>query len=84
MREGWLFASLGLVAAVLAAAIATGLGDVSRRFVAVQFLVALSIQLLVALSFAFDQASALDLALTLALLTLPGTLLFALFEERWL
>jgi multicomponent Na+:H+ antiporter subunit F len=40
--------------------------------------------LLMALSFAFDQPSSFDLALALALLGLPGTLLFAVFTERWL
>ena len=36
------------------------------------------------MTFAFDQSSFIDLALTLALLTLPGTLVMALFLERWL
>ena len=39
---------------------------------------------LMTLSFAFDQPSSIDLALTLALLSAPGTLILALFEERWL
>jgi multicomponent Na+:H+ antiporter subunit F len=40
--------------------------------------------MLAMLSFAFGQASSTDLALTVALLSLPGTLVFALFVERWL
>ncbi|HEX4149975.1 MAG TPA: monovalent cation/H+ antiporter complex subunit F [Pirellulales bacterium] len=62
----------------------TGRGEIGLRLIAAQLATALAILLLIALSFAFDQASTIDLALTLALLTLPGTLLLALFEERWL
>jgi len=35
-------------------------------------------------TFVFDQSSFIDIALCLALLTLPGTLVLALFLERWL
>jgi len=40
--------------------------------------------LLALATFAFDQSSFIDIALCLALLTLPGTLVLALFLERWL
>jgi multicomponent Na+:H+ antiporter subunit F len=40
--------------------------------------------LLVLASFAFDQDSLIDLPLTLVVLSLPGTLMYALFIERWL
>ena len=40
--------------------------------------------MLVAASFAFDQTSSIDLALTFGLLSLSATLLFAVFLERWL
>jgi multisubunit Na+/H+ antiporter MnhF subunit len=36
------------------------------------------------MTFAFDQPALIDLALALALLSLPGTLLLSLFLERWL
>ena len=55
-----------------------------HRLAAVQTASTLGTLELAALGFAFDQPATLDLALCLALLSLPGTLLFALFEERWL
>ena len=39
---------------------------------------------LAAMDYAFDQPAAIDIALSLALLSLPGTLVFAVFQERWL
>jgi hypothetical protein len=39
---------------------------------------------LAALTIVLDQASSIDLALTGAFLSLPASLLFALFFERWL
>lgn len=64
--------------------VALARGAVPHRLAAVQFVSTLATLLLAAMSFAFDQPSTLDMALCLALLSLPGTLLFALFEERWL
>jgi multicomponent Na+:H+ antiporter subunit F len=40
--------------------------------------------ILTLLAFATDQASITDLALTLVLLNLPGTMLLAVFLERWI
>lgn len=80
----WFVAALGLLPPGLVAVVAAGRGEPGRRLVAVQFGGALATALLVVLSFVFDQPSAIDLALTLAVLTLPGTLLLALFYERWL
>ena len=84
MTVAWLAASLALLPPFLAAVIAAGRGAVSRRLVAVELASALLVMLLIALSFAFDQPSSIDLALTAALLALPGMLVFALFVERWL
>lgn len=84
MSEIWLFASLGLMPPVLVTVVAAGRGALSARLIAVELLSSLSVLMLIALSFAFSQPSSIDLALTVALLTLPGTLLFALFAERWL
>jgi multisubunit Na+/H+ antiporter MnhF subunit len=55
-----------------------------QRLVAVQLLSSLSALLLIALSFAFGQPSSIDLAFSAALLAAPGTLLLALFLERWI
>jgi multicomponent Na+:H+ antiporter subunit F len=59
-------------------------GNMGGRFVAVQLAVALAIPMLVLMTFAFDQPALIDVALALALLSLPGTLVLAMFLERWL
>jgi multicomponent Na+:H+ antiporter subunit F len=58
--------------------------DLANRFVAVQLASVITSLILVLMSFAFDQNSLVDLPLGLALLSLPGTLMLALFMERWL
>ena len=80
----FLAATLGLLPPLAVAVVAAGRGAVAGRLVAVQLASSLAITLLVLLSFVFDQPSSIDLALTLALLGLPGTLLMAFFLERWL
>ncbi|MGN6789158.1 MAG: monovalent cation/H+ antiporter complex subunit F [Rhodanobacteraceae bacterium] len=82
--SAWPIAALGLLPPLIAAVVCAGRGAVAQRLVAIQFATSLSVLLLVVLDFAFDQSSSMDLALTLALLSLPGTLLLALFQERWL
>lgn len=84
MSEFWLVAALALLPPFTLAVVASGRGALRIRLVAVQFATSIATLLLVALSFALDQPATIDLALTLAVLTLPGTLLFALFQERWL
>lgn len=84
MTNAWLFASLLLLPPLLVAVAAAGIRAIHLRFIAVELVTSLATALLIALSFAFDQPSSIDLALTLALLTLPGTMLLALFQERWL
>lgn len=59
-------------------------GSIAQRLVAVAFATILAILELVLMSFAFDQPSFIDLPLTLGLMSLPGTLVFAHFLERWL
>lgn len=59
-------------------------GRLAHRFVAVQLATGVVALLLVLASFAFDQDSLIDLPLTLVVLSLPGTLMYALFIERWL
>ena len=80
----WLFASLGLLPPLLVAVIGAGRGAVPGRLIAVELATSFATFLLVAMSFLFEQASSIDLALCLAVLTLPGTMLLALFFERWL
>ncbi|HTT81006.1 MAG TPA: monovalent cation/H+ antiporter complex subunit F [Stellaceae bacterium] len=80
----WLVAAIGLVPALGAAVIMCARGNAAARLAAVQLAGSIAVLLLVVLTFALDQPSSIDLALTLALLTLPATLLYALFLERWL
>jgi multisubunit Na+/H+ antiporter MnhF subunit len=70
---------------VFALAVAAALrGRLGERFVAVQLASGLAIPMLVLMTFAFDQSALIDLALALALLSLPAALLLAMFMERWL
>lgn len=80
----WMLAALGLVPPVAAAMLACCRGSSGNRLVAVQLTTGLVTLLLAVMTFAFDQSSFIDLALVLALLSLPGTLLMTHFLERWL
>lgn len=80
----WLIAAIALLPALIAGVVSAARGDAARRLVAIQFATSIAVLLLVVLDFVFDQPSSMDLALTLALLSLPGTLVLALFQERWL
>lgn len=80
----WLLASLGLLPPLAIAVIMCARGPVGRRLVAAQFAASVGAPLLVCLTFVLKQASSIDLALTLVMLSLPATLLFAVFVERWL
>ncbi len=80
----WIAAAIGLLPPAAAALIAALRGKVAQRLVAVQLATALASLLLALMTWAFDQPSFIDLALTLTVLSLPGTLLMALFLERWL
>ena len=80
----WMVAAISLLPPVGAALAAALRGPVGQRLVAVQLATALASLLLALTTWAFDQPSFIDLALTLTVLSLPGTLLMALFLERWL
>ncbi|HET6911731.1 MAG TPA: monovalent cation/H+ antiporter complex subunit F [Rhodanobacteraceae bacterium] len=82
--SAWLIAALALLPPLIAGVACAGRGALARRLLAIQFATSTAVLLFVVLDFAFDQSSSMDLALTLALLSLPGTLLLALFQERWL
>ena len=58
--------------------------NAADRVLAVQLASAIATQGLAISAFAFDQPSYVDLALAVALLSVPGSLLYALFYERWL
>lgn len=80
----WLVATIALVPALAVAVYACGVGGVHNRLAAAQFAGAIGTAMLVTMSVAFGQASSIDLALMLCLLTVPALLLFAFFLERWL
>jgi multicomponent Na+:H+ antiporter subunit F len=81
---GWMLALLALLPPFAIAVAATFRGGIGARFAAVQLATGIAVPMLVLMTFAFDQSALIDVALALALLSLPGTLLLALFVERWL
>jgi multisubunit Na+/H+ antiporter MnhF subunit len=80
----WTLAILALLPPLAVALVLTWRGRPGQRFAAYQLATTLAVAVLVFLTFATDQASVIDLALTLVLLNLPGTLLMAVFLERWI
>ncbi len=84
MNNPWLVASIALLPPLFVAIVGAGTRAIHLRLIAVELATSVTVVLLIILSFAFDQPSSIDLALTLTLLTLPGTLVLALFQERWL
>lgn len=80
----WMVATLALLPAFAVPVAMACRGTVAARLVAVQLATSLATLILVLMTFAFDQSSFIDLPLALALLTVPGTLVMALFLERWL
>ena len=80
----WMLAVLALLPALAVPVIAACRGELASRLIAVQLATSLTAMILVLMTFAFDQSSFVDLPLTLELLALPGTLVMALFLERWL
>ncbi len=82
--SAWIVATIALLPPLALMVVFCARGSVGRRLVAVQLVSSIGVLALIVMTFAFGQASSIDLALTLGLLTLPATLLFAAFVERWL
>jgi multisubunit Na+/H+ antiporter MnhF subunit len=80
----WLIAELALVPALGVPLYVAVRGSTLNRLVAVSLGSILVGLMGIIFSFASDQPSIIDLLLALALLSLPGNLLFAHFMERWL
>ena len=80
----WMLATVATVPAFAVPALMAGRGGTAGRLAAVQLASTLATLVLALMTFAFDQSAFVDLALGLALLTLPASLLLALFLERWL
>lgn len=80
----WLAAAIALLPALGGCAIVAIGGDLADRLVALELASSLTVFAVMLLIVAFDQPSFIDLALALALLSLPGSLAYAHFVERWL
>jgi multisubunit Na+/H+ antiporter MnhF subunit len=80
----WLAAAIALVPALGGCAVVAMRRSLADRLVALELASVLSAFVLILLTVAFAQPSFIDLALTLALLSLPGSLVYAHFIERWL
>lgn len=80
----WTAAILALLPPLLLASALAWRGRPGQRFAAYQLAGSVTVLILTLMAFATDQASMTDLALTLVLLNLPGTMLFAVFLERWI
>ena len=80
----WTIAFLLLLPALAIPIVAALRGGTADRLAAVPLAGSMATLLLILVTFVFDQSSFIDIALCLALLTLPGTLALAMFVERWL
>lgn len=82
--SAWLLAAIALLPPVGVGVAMCARGPVGARLAAAQFATAVGVLLVVCLTFVLKQASSIDVALVLEILSLPATLLFAVFAERWL
>ena len=80
----WTAAVLALLPPLGLAAALAWRGRPGQRFAACQLVGSITVLILTVKAFATDQAATTDLALTLVLLNLPGTMLLAVFLERWI
>lgn len=80
----WLIAFLFCLPALAVAAYRALTGRAAQRLVATELAVCLATLMLVLVSFAWPHDGLVDLALALGLLSVPGTLAFTHFLERWL
>ena len=80
----WLFAAILLLPPLSVPLCLAMRGAANQRLAAVQLAGSLSALVLALMTFAFDQPSFVDLALCLTLLSVPGTLLYTMFMERFL
>lgn len=84
MATTWLAAAIALFVALGVPLWVVTRGRLAERLVAVQLATTISIFAMVMLSFAFGRASMLDVPLMVVFLSFPGTLLLAIFLERWM
>jgi multicomponent Na+:H+ antiporter subunit F len=80
----WLLAVVALLPPLAVSVFIACRGGSGGRLAAAQLAISLATIMLVLMSFAFDQSSFIELPLALVLMGFPGTLVLALFLERWL
>ncbi len=80
----WLLVIIALLPPLALAAAYASAGRSGARLAALQLATSLTGTALIAFTFAQSEPAFIDLPLALALLSLPGTLLMALYFERWL
>lgn len=79
----WLVGALGCLVAFVPVLYVVLRSNISERLVALQFSTPVVVFVLLLLAVGINQPSFTDLALTLAVLSLPAGLLFAHFTEKW-
>jgi multisubunit Na+/H+ antiporter MnhF subunit len=80
----WLIAFICCIPPFGVAAYRALSGRSAQRLVATELTVCIGTLMLVLASFAWPHDGLIDLALALGLLTVPGTLVFTHYLERWL
>ena len=80
----WCVALLLLLPPLGAALFMSWRGPVGTRFVGAQLAGAVGTVAMAVLTFAFDQSSSVDLAVTFGVLAVTASLLYAVFVERWI
>ena len=79
----WALALLFLLPPLAVALAMSWRGPVGTRFASVQLAGSVGVAVLTVLTFAFDQPSSIDLAVTFGVLAVTASLLYAVFVERW-
>jgi multicomponent Na+:H+ antiporter subunit F len=80
----WTVAAAALMIGLVPCAIACIRSNFPGSLVAYELASTLTVMCIVALGEAFGRAPWFDLAIAMALLSLPGGLVFAVFLDRWL
>lgn len=80
----WLLAGAALLLCLVPCALGVVRGTVADRLIALEAATVVCVLALLALEQGLERQSFFDLALALAVLMIPSTLLFARFYRRWL
>ena len=80
----WLMCSTVLLACLALCAIGVVRGSIADRLIALEAGTIVSILALLTIEEGLQRQSFFDLSLAMAVLTIPSTLLFAVFYRRWL